>query len=143
MAGGMIYLYRDKLKSEGVKQSLVLVLCILLTVIFFAFPQLRSSRFHLLVSEMVLFGSWLIYALGSKDFILNNRIVRFLSGISMEIYLCHMVVFRIVEKAHIERFITDCDTLYILTCILVIIGAVAISWGFKRVESFLLSKIKK
>lgn len=143
MAGGMIYLYRDKLKSEGVRQSLVLALCILLTVIFFAFPQLRSSRFHLLVSEMVLFGSWLIYALGSKDFILNNRIVRFLSGISMEIYLCHMVVFRIVEKAHIERFITDCDTLYILTCILVIIGAVAISWGFKRVESFLLSKIKK
>lgn len=143
MAGGMIYLYRDKLKAEGIKQSLVLALCILLTVIFFAFPQLRSSRFYLLVSEMVLFGSWLIYALGSKDFILNNRIVRFLSGISMEIYLCHMVVFRIIEKAYIERFITDCDTLYILTCILVIIGAVAISWGFKKVESFLLSKIKK
>lgn len=92
---------------------------------------------------MVLFGSWLIYALGSDDFILNNRIVRFLSGISMEIYLCHMVMFRIVEKAHIERFITDCDILYVSTCILVITGAVAFSWGFKRVESFLYSKTKK
>lgn len=143
MAGGMIYLYRDKLKSKGVKQFLVLALCVLLTILFFVFPQVRSLKFYILVSEMVLFGSWLIYALGSEDFILNNRIVRFLSGISMEIYLCHMVMFRIVEKAHIERFITDCDILYVSTCILVITGAVAFSWGFKRVESFLYSKTKK
>ena len=83
---------------------------------------------------MVLFGSWLIYALGSKDLILNNRVVRFISGISMEVYLCHMVMFRVVETVHLERFIADGDILYAFTCILVISGAVAFSWGFKKVE---------
>ena len=134
MAGGMIYLYRDKLKLEGIKQYLLLTLCIVLSVLFFVFPEVIKSGFGALVSEMVLFGSWLIYALGSKDLILNNRVVRFISGISMEVYLCHMVMFRVVEKVHLERFIADGDILYALTCILVIAGAVAFSWGFKKVE---------
>ena len=134
MAGGMIYLYRDKLKLEGIKQYLFLTLCIVLSVLFFVFPEVRKTGFGALVSEMVLFGSWLIYALGSKDLILNNRVVRFISGISMEVYLCHMVMFRVVEKVHLERFIADGDILYALTCILVIVGAVAFSWGFKKVE---------
>ena len=134
IAGGMIYLYRDKLKLEGIRQYLFLALCIVLTVLFFAFPEVRRGGFNALVSEMVLFGSWLIYALGSKDLILNNCVVRFISGISMEVYLCHMVMFRVVEKAHLERFIADGDMLYVVTCILVIAGALAFSWGFKRIE---------
>ena len=92
MAGGMIYLYRDKLKLEGIKQYLFLTICIVLSVLFFVFPEVRKTGFGALVSELVLFGSWLIYALGSKDLILNNRVVRFISGISMEVYLCHMVM---------------------------------------------------
>ena len=132
MAGGMIYLYRDKLKLEGVKQYLLLTLCIVLSVLFFVFPEVRKTRFGALVSELVLFASWLIYALGSKDLILNNRVVRFISGISMEVYLCHMVMFRVVERIHIERFITDGDILYILTCCLVIMGTIVFSWFMKK-----------
>ena len=127
-------MYRDKLKLEGIKQYLFLTLCIVLSVLFFAFPDMRKTGFGALVSEMVLFGSWLIYALGSKDLILNNRVVRFISSISMEVYLCHMVMFRVVEKVHLERFIADGDILYALTCILVIAGALSFSWGFKKVE---------
>ena len=141
MAGGMIYLYRDKLKLEGIKQLLFLSLCIVLSVLFFVFPEVRKTGFGALASEMVLFGSWLIYALGSKDLILNNRVVRFISGISMEVYLCHMVMFRVVEKVHLERFIADGDILYALTCILVIAGAVAFSWGFKKVERIPLKSL--
>lgn len=141
MAGGMIYLYRDKLKLEGIKQYLFLSLCIVLSVLFFVFHEVRKTGFGALVSEMVLFGSWLIYALGSKDLILNNRVVRFISGISMEMYLCHMVMFRVVEKVHLERFIADGDILYALTCILVIAGAVAFSWGFKKVERIPLKSL--
>lgn len=143
IAGGMIYLYRDKLKLEGIRQYLFLALCIVLTVLFFAFPEVRRGGFRSLVSELMLFGSWLIYALGSKDWILNNRVVRFVSGISMEVYLCHMVMFRVVERVHLERFITDADLLYVLTCIVVIAGAVAFSWGFKKVERTLSLKIIK
>ena len=132
MAGGMIYLYRDKLKLEGIRQYLFLAYCIALTILFFAFPEVRRGGFRSLVAELLLFGSWLIYALGSKDLILNNRVVRFISGISMEVYLCHMVMFRVVERVHLERFITDGDMLYVLTCVMVVAGAVAFSWFMKK-----------
>ena len=134
MTGGMIYLYRDKLKLDGIRQYLFLAFCVVLTILFFAYPDVRKRGFGALVAEMLLFGSWLIYALGSKDLILNNRAVRFISGISMEVYLCHMVVFRVVERGHLERFIADADVLYVLTCTVVITGAVAFSWGFKKIE---------
>ena len=132
MTGGMIYLYRDKLKMMGIRQYVFLTYCIGLTIVFFAISDVRKTGFGALVSEMVLFGSWLIYALGSKDLFLNNRVVRFISGISMEVYLCHMVMFRVVERIHIERFIADGDVLYILTCCLVIMGAIVFSWFMKN-----------
>ena len=50
----------------------------------------------------------------------------------MEVYLCHMVMFRVVERIHIERFITDGDILYILTCCLVIMGTIVFSWFMKK-----------
>lgn len=134
MTGGMIYLYREKLKMKGIKQYLLLTYCIILTILFFCFPEMRRGGLRSLIAELLLFGSWLIYALGSKDFILNNRVVTFISSISMEVYLCHMVMFRVVERVHLERFVADCDLLYILTCVLVVAGAVAFSWGFKWIE---------
>ena len=143
MTGGMIYLYREKLKMTGIRQYICLAVCIAVTILFFAFPEMRKSGFGALVAELILFGCWLVYALGSKDWILNNMIVRFISGISMEVYLCHMVMFRVVERVHLERFITDADLLYVLTCIVVIAGAVAFSWGFKKVERTLSLKIIK
>ena len=138
MTGGMIYLYRDKLKMDGIRQYICLAMCIAVTILFFAFPEIRKSGFGALVAELILFGLWLVYALGSKDLILNNMVVRFVSGVSMEVYLCHMVMYRVVEKAHIETFISDADILYILTCFLVILGAIAFSWGFKRIERYVM-----
>ncbi len=132
MTGGMIFLYREKLKMTGIRQYLFLAYCIVLTIVFLAFPEVRRGRFGSLVAELILFGSWLIYALASKNLILNNRVVRFISGISMEVYLCHMVMFRVVERIHLERFIADGDVLYILTYCLVIMGAIVFSWFMKK-----------
>ena len=117
---------------KGIRQYLFLAYCIILTIVFFAFPEVKRGGFRSLVADILLFGSWLIYALGSKDLILNNRVVRFISGISMEVYLCHMVMFRVVERIHLERFIADGDVLYILTCGLVICGALVFSWFMKK-----------
>ena len=139
MTGGMIYLYRERLKLNGWKRSVFLAVCVALTVMFFVLPEVRKGGFGALVSELLLFGSWLTYALGSKDMVLNNKVVRFVSGISMEVYLCHMVMFRVVERVHLEKFVTDGNLLYVITCVLVIAGAIVFSWGMKR---FALRKIK-
>lgn len=132
MAGGLVYLYRDKLSLDGLKHRAWLFACILVTIVFFLFPEMRETGFGVLVSELLLFSVWLIYALGSRDLVLNNRFVRFVSGVSMEVYLCHMVMFRVVEKIRLERFFSDGNVLYILTCLLVIVMAIVFSWMMKR-----------
>lgn len=142
MAGGMIYLYRDKLKFNGLKQYLFLVFCLILTVAFFMYLEMHKTAFGTLLTEMLLFGVWLIYALGSRDLILNNRVVKFLSGISMEVYLCHMVIYRVVERLHIESYIGNENFLYVFTCILVIAGAIIFSWLMKKhILPYLLGKV--
>lgn len=139
MAGGMIYLYREKLKMKGVKRWTFFLVCVAFTVAFFASSGLRHGKFAVLASEMVLFGSWLIYAVSSEDSILNNRITKFVNGISMEIYLCHMMIYRAVEHLHLERFVDNADFHYMATCLIVIVGAVLFAWGMKK---FVLVRIK-
>ena len=81
----------------------------------------------LLSSSLVAWFSSIDKALKSKDMVLNNRIVKYLSGISMEIYLCHMMFYRVVGMIHLDKFIGQCDVLYVVTCIGSLIGAICFS----------------
>lgn len=46
----------------------------------------------------MLYCLWLSYAIGSNSKFLSSKPMRFISSISMEMYLAQMVVFRVVEK---------------------------------------------
>lgn len=138
ISGGIMYLYRKYIK-KFVNRYLWLVLfcCIVYTIGYFTFPV--NGFLHYIV-ELILFSFWLFYAIGSNDIILNNSIVRYLSSISMEIYLAHMVIFRIVERLHIEKFISQPDLYYISMCILVIGGVIV----FAHIMKFhILAKVVK
>lgn len=50
------------------------------------------------VKSLVLFVLWLSYAISVKSQFMDNRIMRYFGGISMEMYLAQMVVFRVIEK---------------------------------------------
>ena len=124
ISGGMIYLYRKGIKDFVEKHWLaVLAVCIILNIAKFAFP----IEGNFILPELVVFSAWLIYAIGAKDVVLNNRVVKYLSGISMEIYLCHMMFFRVASMLHLERFVHQQDVLYVLTCIATLIGAICFS----------------
>lgn len=125
LSGGLVYLYRQWLSRFVTKNSIVSLLATLaITLFFFMLPDVRKTNIGHLLAEVVLYTIWLIYAIGSKDKVLNNRVVCYLGKISMEIYLAHMVIFRAVERLHIENFITDADVLYWFTTILVLVGVV-------------------
>ena len=71
---------------------------------------------------------------------LSNRVAKYLSGISMEIYLCHMMFLRVVSMLHLDKFIHNHDMLYVATCIATLIGAICFShvikyYVFKRIEN--------
>ena len=124
VAGGMIYFYRHGIKSWVEKHwMLSLVICIALTILRFAIV----IKELFILPDLVIFAAWLMYAIGSKNVILNNRVAKYLSGISMEIYLCHMMFYRVASMMHLDKFIGQSDVLYIVTCIVTLIGAICFS----------------
>ena len=133
LAGGLLYLYREKV---GKFNRLMLgVLAAAVTVVFFVFPGLRAYAIGVVISELVLFVVWLLYPIrvGGGISLLHNPVVDYISGISMEIYLCHMLVYRAIEKVDLSRYISSPDFLYMITVILTLSGAMIFSHIIKYV----------
>lgn len=127
ITGGIIYLYRERLQIWSRQHSwLVAATCLLLTAVMLTCPWL-FRHMYFVVSMCLLYGSYLVYAMGNMPKWLYNSVTRYLSGISLEIYLCHMVMFRVVGLFHLELYIHHPMVLYGITCVLVLIGAVAFS----------------
>ena len=125
LVGGLAYMYRRGLADFGRRHAwLSAAGTIVLTVCYFAFSGAVHDRFIGYVLELALFALWLAYAVGSKDRFLNNRVAKYLSAISMEIYLSHMLVYRVVERLHLENHISRNDALYIVTSLLTIAGVI-------------------
>lgn len=59
--------------------------------------------------------------------ILKNRLTNFISGISMEIYLSHMMIYRILEKLNLAHMTNNRYTSYIIVSILVLVSAIVFS----------------
>ena len=58
----------------------------------------------------------------------------------MEIYLCHMMFFRVASMLHLDKFIHNNDMLYVATCIMTLIGAICFSHVIKYYVFKLLKK---
>lgn len=142
--GGLVFLYRKRISGFGKSHSLICIFTtVVLTICYFVFRKLLVG-FPAYVVEVMLFALWLAYAVGAKDIVLKNKVVKYLSGISMEIYLAHMVLFRVVEKVHVERFIHQADLLYIVTCLVTIIGVICFAHVMKyMVLNRILARICK
>jgi peptidoglycan/LPS O-acetylase OafA/YrhL len=127
-AGGLIFLYREWLiKLIKRYRSVVLVVCIISSVGVYAFALSGNSNVM-----VVLFSLFLIYAIGTSGGMLQNSITRFLSGISMEIYLCHMVIFRIIEKLHMTHMFASDELSYAVTSVGTVTGAIIFSVSVKK-----------
>lgn len=137
ISGGMIYLYRRGIKSWVEKHWIIaLASCLVLTILRFVV----DIKELFILPDLLVFAAWLTYAIGSKDIVLNNGGAKYLSGISMEIYLCHMMFFRVVSMLHLDKFIHNNDMLYVATCFATLIGAICFShvikyYVFKRIEN--------
>ena len=115
---------------------IALASCLVLTILRFV----ADIKDLFILPDLIVFSTWLIYAIGSKNIVLNNRVAKYLSGISMEIYLCHMMFFRVASMLHLDKFIHNNDMLYVATCIATLIGAIFFShvikyYVFKRIEN--------
>lgn len=144
ITGGIVYLYRENIAALFEKSYIAkwvgMAVCLLLTAVFYTIPSIHGTIFGRDLPRLLLYSAWIIYAVGTSQWLLNNRLTAYLSNISMEIYLCHMVMFRVVEKVHVERFIADNNWNYIVALTFTLIGAIAFS---HVVKYYVLPRIVK
>lgn len=135
LAGGMLFLYKDQLTfNKYWKKGIMLAIVVIGTITQLVWhPQiLGENRLYLIL----LFAAWIMYAM-SGGFVLDgfkvldNKVMKFLGDISMEIYLTHMMMFRLVEKIHLERHIGDNDWLFVATYVVGISLTIAFAWTVK------------
>ena len=137
-AGGLIYLYRERLETiSKAYRPFVAAACLALTVAFYALGQ------PVLVI-LALFSLMLIGAIGvDGKGILNNPVVAFFSTISLEIYLSHMVVFRILEKLHMLYPFGSGVASLISACVLTLVGTIVFSLIARKLLDLFAKRIRR
>ncbi len=119
IAGGLVYLYREKFKGRIVK-SVAFVVLVIAFIFYYKVPEGFAAFFV----QLIINTSLLIIAIMTPGKgVLANKFTKLIGGIGFEIYLCHMMIFRILEKASLTKLTGNdyCD--YGITYVLVFVGA--------------------
>lgn len=140
LAGGLIYLYANELETVSKKYPWAVFAVIALNVVLYY--AIRGNT----ITKLLVSVSMLIYALGRVRGVSESRFIRFFSSVSMEVYLSHMVIFRGIEKLHINTILGDGWLQYAVTVITVLVGAAVFSVILKKilkiVGKFISEKLK-
>lgn len=129
LVGGIIYLYRRELKTVGGQfHRLLFLICMVASIFEFFKPEYIDEFMYLII----LFGLWMLYAISGEWKWLSNKVVKYLSGISMEIYLSHMVLFRLTEKMGLDHITGNSDLNYIIATVVTL----AMTIGFCHVVKY-------
>lgn len=142
IAGGLIFLYRKELAEFASKYKVIAGAVLLITTVaYFALGGSTLTMLFFCVAALV-------YTLGCKrGGVLVNPVAKFLGGISFEIYLCHMVIYRVLEKLHLVHLFGNGLLAYIFTAVAVICGSVVFSvcakWFLNKIETFLKERVRR
>ena len=139
IAGGLIFLYRKELAEFASKCKVVAgAILLIATVAYFALGGNTITMLFFCVAALV-------YTLGCKRGVLVNPVAKFLGGICFEIYLCHMVIYRVLEKLHLVHLFGNGLLAYIFTAVAVICGSAVFSvcakWFLNKIETFLKERV--
>lgn len=139
IAGGLIFLYRKELAEFASKYKIIAgAILVVASVAYFAIGGSTLTMLLFCVAALV-------YTLGCNRGVLVNPVAKFLGGISFEIYLCHMVIYRVLEKLHLVHLFENDLLAYIFTAIAVICGSVVFSvcakWFLNKIETLLKEKV--
>ena len=136
IAGGLVFLYRKELAEVASKHKVIAgTILMVATVAYFAVGGNTLTMLFFCVAALV-------YTLGcNRGGVLVNPVAKFLGGICFEIYLCHMVIYRVLEKLHLVHLFGNGLLAYIFTAVAVICGSVVFSVCAKcflnKIETFL------
>lgn len=132
MAGGLIYLYRDELERL---KNIRIVAVIFLTIAASTYYFLSQNDLVMAVFSVAI----IIFAITTDGKLGENKLIKKLSSISFEVYLSHMMIYRVLEKVKITQIFGVNAFSYGMTAILTLAGAIVFSSIVKVVlEKFII-----
>ncbi len=142
--GSLLYLYRYNI-LEFVKK--IKLLWMILTILSFIACYMTPNfigNFDVSFFKYIIFFSILIIAGISCDgIVLSNKFTKFISKNSLEIYLSHMILYRLVEKASYLFKIQNQFILFVICFLLVflltIFFCLVVKYIFKKIK-FLINR---
>lgn len=135
MIGGLLFLYRGQLGRKEYRWLWIIIALSGFIVQFKYHPVICGDNYMYM---MLLFTVCICYTMtgGIKIFgiyLLDNKLMKFIGGLSMEIYLCHMVMFRVIEKVHLENYILNPHIYFWVICSAGLLMAILFSWSVKNI----------
>ena len=136
IVGGLVFLYRKEMAEFVLKyKGITSVILLSAIVSYFILGDSTLTMLFFCVAAI-------IYSLGcNRGGVLVNPVSKFLGGICFEIYLCHMVIYRVLEKLHLIHLFGNGLLAYIFTAIAVVCGSIAFSicagWFLNKIETFI------
>ena len=136
-----MYLHRGAIK-DFVQQYRWgwLGVCVALSVAWYFVPD--DDGAIIMVKNTILFMPWLMYAISVDSCILSNKVMKYLSGISLELYLAQMVMFRLIEKVHCLYLAGHGWASFMLVWIGLVIGLIVFIEIWKRLWELAQRKMK-
>lgn len=141
-AGSLIYLYRSVLITyvREWRYGYLVFMLLMTNGIFYTWPQISGLAEPFVC--LIVFSLWVIYAISVESVILNNKWVTFISGISLEIYLCHMFIYRVLEKMHSLYIFGRSYLAYVSMVLMTLLGSICVSILFQKGIDKIKSAVK-
>ncbi|MCX7511738.1 acyltransferase family protein [Levilactobacillus brevis] len=131
--GGLIYIYRDIIIEYVQKYWLIsLFLVGLVIVSYFILPNSFAGISVFNIKQVLMNATLSILAIGSSGKNFKGKVIKYFSGISMEMYLAQMVVFDLLLRLGIDKWFGDSWLSLITLTIIEILSLVIFIEGYKR-----------
>ena len=136
LAGGLIFLYREDIKNNRVISVAVLLGSVLAYYIFVQSTYLLLAVFSMVAVCGISFNGKI------SEVVFQNRMIKTFSSVSMEIYLSHMLVYRVLEKMRLINMLSNQVLSYVMISMVTIMGAFIVSLGYKKALRLIQEKLK-
>lgn len=144
IVGGVLYLYKEPIRSLVSKHRWSsLFVCVLLSVIVCFCPSALFGISITMIKGLLLFVPWICYSISVESRILNNKVTKWISSISLEIYLAQQLVYFAVGKTIGNDWAGLGWKGFFLNWILIAAGCVAFVLIWKSIFEPAVNRIRK
>lgn len=137
--GGIIYLYRDRLLN--IKMKWVFAVTTLGVIVFYY--AINGSDYTMLLLFSLIMIEGIVSSGKLFTLVFQNKAIKYLGSISMEVYLCHMFVYRVLERLNYQKYISNQILCYLAIAIITILGAMILSIVLKKVVQLVEKNLLK